>query len=83
MEGIISSITKFGFFVKLRLYDIEGLIRLDRLKGTWFFDPKLFQLKCKKTGKNLEIGDFARIQIISSNIDTGQIDFELIKHKKK
>lgn len=83
MDGIISSITKFGFFVKLRLYDIEGLIRLDRLKGTWFFDPKLFQLKCKKTGKSLEIGDFTRIQIISSNIDTGQIDFELIKHRKK
>ena len=82
MEGIISSITKFGFFVKLRLYDIEGLIRLNRLKGTWLFDPKLLQLKCKKTGKSLQIGDFTYIQIISSNIDTGQIDFELIKHEK-
>ncbi len=82
MEGIISSITNFGFFVKLRLYDIEGLIRLNRLTGTWFFEPKLLQLKCKKTGKSLQIGDFTHIQIISSNIDTGQIDFELIKHEK-
>ena len=83
MEGIISSITKFGFFVKLRLYDIEGLIRLNQLKGHWFFDPKRLQLKCKKTGKSLQIGDSTRIQIISSNIDTGQINFELIRHKKK
>ena len=83
MDGIISSVLKFGCFVKLRLYDIEGLVRVERLKGYWFFDPKRLQLRAKKTGKSLQIGDFVKIQIISSNIDTGQIDFDLIKHQKK
>ena len=83
MDGMICSVVKFGFFVRLRLYDIEGLVSVDRLPGgRWQFDESRLQLISKGSGKRFEIGDIVRIQVISSNIETGQIDFELKKHKK-
>ena len=39
------------------------------------------ELKSKHSGKRLKIGDPVVVQIIASNIDTGQIDFEIVKHK--
>ena len=82
MEGVICSVVKFGFFVRLRLYDIEGLVHLDRLPGQWKFEESLLQLISKGSGRRFQIGDYVRIQVISSNIETGQIDFELKKHRK-
>ena len=81
MEGIICNVTNFGFFVKLRLYDIEGLVHINQLNGKWFFEKSLLELKSKHSGKRLKIGDPVVVQITASNIDTGQIDFELIQHK--
>lgn len=81
MEGVICNVTSFGFFVKLRLYDIEGLVHINQLEGKWFFEKSLLELKSKHSGKRLKIGDPVVVQITASNIDTGQIDFEIIKHK--
>ena len=80
-EGVICNVTNFGFFVKLRLYDIEGLVHINQLKGKWFFEKSSLELKSKHSGKRLKIGDPVVVQIIASNIDTGQIDFEIVKHK--
>ena len=79
MEGMISSVTRFGFFVKLQLYDIEGLVHVDRLPGKWKFEETLLQLKSQNSKKRFSIGDSVLIRVISANIDTGQIDFELKK----
>ena len=83
MEGIVCGITNFGLFVKLRLYDIEGLIHINRLNGKWKFEESLLELKSKHSGNRFKMGDFVVIQVLASNIDTGQIDFELKKHKKE
>ena len=81
MEGIICSVTSFGLFVKLRLYDIEGLIHINHLNGQWEFERSLLELKSKHSGQRFKIGDFVTIQILASNVDTGQIDFKLKTHK--
>ncbi len=83
MEGIISSVTRFGIFIKLRLYDIEGLVHVKNLKGDWEFEESLLELKAKSSGFRFKMGDFVSIQVMSANIDTGQIDFKLMKHKGK
>lgn len=83
MEGIVCGITNFGLFVKLKLYDIEGLIHINRLNGKWKFEESLLELKSKHSGQRFKMGDFVVIQVLASNIDTGQIDFELKKHKTK
>ncbi len=83
MDGWISSVVKFGFFVRLRIYDIEGMVRIKNLPGKWDFEESLLQLYSQTTGKRFKIGDFVRIQVMSSNIETGQIDFDYKRHLKK
>ncbi len=83
MEGWICTVTKFGFFVRLRLYDIEGLVHINRLPGKWEFEESLLQLKSARSGQRFEMGDFVQIQVVSSNVEAGQIDFDLKKHQKK
>ena len=83
MEGMISSVVRFGFFVKLKLYDIEGLVHIKNLKGTWQFVESLLELKAKSSGQKFKMGDLVLIQVTASNIETGQIDFALLKHKKR
>ena len=53
MEGVICGITRFGFFVKLRLYDIEGLVPIKNLSGKWEFDESLLELRSKPARKTI------------------------------
>ena len=80
MEGRICSVTRFGFFVKLDLSGIEGLVRKDLLPGTWEFEEALFRLKSGRSGKCYILGDRVRVQVSAASLSTGQIDFDLKAH---
>lgn len=84
LEGVISSVTKFGVFVLLREFDVDGLIKLDDLSQDHLeFDEDNLLLRGKKTGITFRIGDPISIQVASVNTEEGQIDFVLEGAKKK
>lgn len=75
-DGIISSVTKFGVFVLLREFDVDGLIRLDDLsKEKLEFDEENLALFGKRSGVRFTIGDPMRIKVASADHDLGQINF--------
>jgi ribonuclease R len=76
-EGIISSITKFGAFVILRQFDIDGLIRLEELGSGLEFDAEQMKLISRRTGVEFAIGDPMTILVAGANVDDGRIDFVL------
>ncbi len=77
-EGFISSVTKFGLFVLLRQFDVDGLIRLEDLGGDRFeFDPEKLILVGRKSGMKYVIGDPLMIQVAAAHIDEGRVDFVL------
>ncbi len=77
-DGIISSVTKFGIFVLLRQFDIDGLIRIDELGNDRFeYDEEKMRLVGRKSGMAYEIGDPIRIQVAKADVELGQIDFVL------
>ena len=80
-EGMISSITKFGFFSTLKQFDVDGLIHLDSLGGRWMFDPSQLILKNRVSGYTFHQGDSVRVQVSSVSVEQGRIDFELMEHK--
>lgn len=83
-DGIISSVAKFGVFVMLRQYDIDGLIRLEDLgKERFEFDEENLKLVAKRSGHSYSIGDSIRIQVASTDIDAGQINFVLAGQLEK
>lgn len=82
-DGMISSVTRFGAFVLLREFDVDGLVKLDQLgNDKWEFDEENLQLVGKRTGKHYKIGDSLRIQVAAANPDSGQLDFILAENEK-
>ncbi len=83
-EGIISSITKFGVFVLLRQFNIDGLIRLDDLgKEKFEFDEENLTLSAKRSGLMYKMGDPLKVIVSLVDIEQGQINFVLDKEGSK
>ena len=79
--GMIASVTKFGFFVTLKQFDVDGLIHLDSLGGRWLFDPSQLILRSRSSGYIFQQGEDVRIRVVHVSIEQGKIDFELLEHK--
>lgn len=78
-EGVISSVTRFGLFVLLRNFDVDGLIRMEFLGNDRFeFDEEKLRLVGKKSGMAYEIGDPLKVIVAKSDVELGQIDFMLV-----
>ncbi|MGZ3803967.1 MAG: ribonuclease R [Pseudobdellovibrionaceae bacterium] len=78
LEGMISSVAKFGIFVLLREYDCDGLVRTDELGNDRFeFDEENLRLRGQRTGKVYTIGDSVRIQVAAADPELGQVNFVL------
>lgn len=83
-EGVISSVTKFGLFVLLRQFDVDGLIRVEELGGDRFdFDEENLRLVGRKSGMAFDIGEPIRVVVAKTDIELGQIDFVLPEAKGK
>lgn len=75
-EGIITSVLSFGFFVELD-NSVEGLVKIETLPAdNYLFLEKSLQLK--GGSHSYKIGDKVKVKLISSNIYTRKIDFELV-----
>ena len=77
-EGMISSVTRFGIFVLLRRFDVDGLVRLEDLGDDYFeFDEENLRLVGKHSGAIYSIGSMVNVTVAGVNSDEGQIDFVL------
>ena len=82
-SGTISSVTKFGLFITLDEYSVDGLVHIRNLGGRWRFHPSQLLLKAYPSGYTFCQGDEVSVRISMSNVEEGQIDFELVEHKYK
>jgi ribonuclease R len=77
-KGIVSSVTKFGIFVLLRKFDVDGLVKIDDLGGDKFeFDEENLELVGKKTGLSYQIGETVEVIVAAADPEHGQVDFVL------
>lgn len=77
--GMISGVMSFGMFVELPNL-VEGLIRIDSLKGDFYtFDAEAFTLRGKKDKRGFRLGDNVIVKVINANKLTKTVDFELVK----
>ncbi len=77
-DGIISSVTNFGFFVQLENL-IEGLVHVNTLKGDYYnYVPELLSLIGKSTKKVYRVGNHVQIKVINASKENALIDFEIV-----
>ena len=83
-DGVVSSITSFGMFVRLS-NTVEGLIPFDNIKDNdyYIFDEQKRILVGKNTGNTFRVGDKLRVKLVKCDIKTKQIDFEFVDRGKK
>lgn len=78
-DGIISHVTKFGFFVELKEFFVEGLVRKETLPDDRYnFDEQSYSLRGKKQKKGYCIGDPVRIIVEEVDIPKREINFTLV-----
>ena len=77
--GMVSSVMSFGMFVELDNL-VEGLIRVDSIKGDFYtFDADTFTLRGKKDKRGFRLGDTVRVKVVGANKEAKTVDFELVK----
>ena len=78
-DGIISSVLNFGMFVELPNL-IEGLVRLDSLKGDYYtYDETTFTIRGNKDKRGYRLGDSVKVRVIAADKEKRTIDFEVVK----
>lgn len=79
-DGMISSVAKFGLFVTLRKFDVDGLVRLEELGGDHYeFDEENLRLVGRRSGRAYNLGDPIKILVAAADHQAGRIDFALAK----
>ncbi len=82
-DGIISTVTNFGFFVELPNM-VEGLVHVNTLKGDFYnYIPEKLALIGSNTKIQYRIGDKVKVKVIASSKATAMIDFEIVKEERK
>ena len=78
-EGIISSVMPFGMFIELPNL-IEGLVRLDSIKGDYYtYDETTFTVRGNKDKRGFRLGDNVRVKVVAADKEKRTIDFEVIR----
>lgn len=74
-EGIISSVTSFGFFVELE-NTCDGLVSVSSLDGFYSYDEKSLTLTCRE--KVYHLGQSVKVKVNSVDLLAGKTEFKVI-----
>ncbi len=82
-DGIISGISKYGFWVELKDTKCEGMVRMSSLLDDHYIhDEKNYALAGMHTGKRYQMGQPVRVVVVKTDLLTRTIDFEVVEEKK-
>ena len=80
MEGVISGVSSFGFWVETVNEKCEGLVSIRDLSDYDDFrhDDSEYALIGMRTGKKFRMGDKVDVKLVAANLEKRQLDFEWI-----
>jgi len=79
-EGFILSVHPFGFFVELREYFIDGLVKIESLPGDRYrFHEKKQILKGERHGRVFKLGDRVRVRVDRVDQFQLRVEFSLVE----
>jgi ribonuclease R len=82
-EGVIASVTNFGFFVRLPEFHIDGLVHITSLDSDYYrYDEVKQHLIGERGGMIYRLGDPLEVKVASVNLDERKIDFILTSTAK-
>lgn len=83
-EGVISSVTNFGFFVRINDIFIDGLVHVTSLNNDYYhYDAKRQTLIGEASRVTYKMGEKVAIKVVAVNLDDRKIDFILAGSEPK
>ena len=83
-SGVISSVTGFGFFVRLNDLFIDGLVHVSTLDNDYYrFDAVGQRLIGESGGRTYRLGDAVEVRVEAVHLDERKIDFALISSQRQ
>lgn len=74
-DGVITSVTRFGFFVELSDVLVDGLVHVRDLDSDYYeYDERRFVLRGKTRGKSYRPGDPVKVLVARVSTETRQVD---------
>ncbi len=78
-EGIISGVTRFGFYVSLLDKPIEGMVPLKFLTDDYYLvNEDDYTVIGKRLGRRFRLGDMVKVRLRNVDTDFMRIDFDVI-----
>ncbi|PHM44519.1 exoribonuclease R [Xenorhabdus mauleonii] len=82
--GLITSVTGFGFFVRLNDLFIDGLVHVSTLDNDYYrYDNVGQRLIGESSGQTYRLGDEVEIRVEAVHMDERNIDFTLLSTTRK
>lgn len=79
-DGIISGVTRFGLFVELVDYYVDGLVHIASIDQDYYiYDQIHHKLTGERSGVVYSLGMPVKVQVAKVNTDELKIDFTLVK----
>jgi ribonuclease R len=77
-DGVVSGVTRFGFFVELHEVFVEGLVHLGTLSDDFYeLHEAQHLLRGRRSRRTFRVGDPVRVTVAATSIPRRQIDFVL------
>src|SRR4029079_15499323 len=83
-DGLIISVTKFGFFVELNDLFVEGLVPLSTLTGDHYpFHENTREIIGQRSGRAFRLGDMVRVLVDRIDPVEKKIQFALVEDQPR
>jgi ribonuclease R len=83
-HGVVTSVTKFGIFIQLQEYLVDGLIRYENLMDDyWDVDERAGLVRGKRSGRRIRVGDLCKVVIDKVDVPRRELSLaisELLGH---
>ena len=79
VEGRISGVQSYGFFVEVGESRVEGLVHVSSLNDDWYeYRSRQNRLVGRKNRQTYQLGDAVQVRVINVDVLRNQIDLEVI-----
>jgi len=82
-EGVVSGLTDWGIYVEIVENKCEGMISIKSIMDDFYeFDEEEYRIIGRHTGRQFEIGDTVKIEVVNANLSRRQLDYKLVEFEQ-
>jgi len=83
-DGVISGLTDWGIYIEILENKCEGMVSIKSMMDDFYeFDEEDYKIVGRHSGREFEIGDELKIEVLHANLTKRQLDFKLVEESSQ